>query len=118
MKQSFILSASNSCEFYHCGPYSICGGFVWNLFGLACPYIEATITNNRPHQSRWKKVTMSKDYHHLLSIGGSTFTPLSEHRNFLNKYGGVLWIKISPAKKEDFDKYTVRTEEHEEFRDI
>jgi hypothetical protein len=118
MKQSFILSKKNyGGEFYHSGPYGICSGFVWNFFGLDCPYIKATITNKRPHQSRWKRVTRAESYSYL-SVGDLTFTPLPEHLDFLHKYGGVLWIKISPAKKEDFDKYTARTEEHGEFRDI
>ena len=114
MKQSFILSKNNyRGEFYHSGPYAICTKFVQQLFCSDYPdYIEITITNKRPHQSRWRKVILKNV---RLSVGGLEFTPLPEHLDFLTKYGGVLWIKISPADKEDFDKYQIRTEEHGGF---
>jgi hypothetical protein len=101
MKQSFILSKNDyNGEFYHSGPYSICTKFVWNLFGLAHGYIEVTITNKRPHQSRWKRVTRSEEKFNYLSVGGLTFTPLPEHLDLMDKYGGVLWIKIAPSTED------------------
>jgi len=107
MQKSFYFERSASGFFYHTAGTSLCREFV-NTFALGEPeYIKATITNKRPHQSRWRKVTRIEGSR--ARVNGVSFTLLPEHADLLFKNNGLLWIKIEPVNKRDHDEYTERS---------
>ena len=108
MQKSFYFERSASGFFYHTAGTSLCREFV-NTFALGEPeYIKATITNKRPHQSRWRKVIGRKG-ENIARVNGVSFTLLPEHMRLLSENNDLLWIKIEPANKRDHDEYTERS---------
>jgi hypothetical protein len=108
MQKSLYFQRSSSAAFYHTAGTSLCCEFV-NTFALGEPeYIKATVTNKRPHQSRWRKVTRIEGKNKA-RVNRVTFALLPEHTRLLSENDGLLWIKIAPANKRDYKEEAKRS---------
>lgn len=100
MKQSIIMQRTNGYygAFYrdYYDHYAICVDFI-KLFTDSLK-VTVSVTNKRPHQARWRKITSTEKGGVILGRGGPCFDLLICQREFMDKYGDVLWIKIDPAQ--------------------
>ena len=98
MKKSITMHRYYNGDFYrdYTNVNALCVDFV-KLF-TDSPNVTVSVTNKCPHQSRWRKISSIGGCCAELGRGGPRFDLLICQREFMDKYGDVLWIKIEPIK--------------------